>query len=115
LFRTEKSRIADFRAGYASRADFCELLERDLKPFYLFAFLLTANHKDAEHCFSMAKEECLREQAVFKECAQSWIKRSLIKNAIGVVSPASSLGCEKPDFWSVKQNEAERERMKSMP
>ena len=89
LFRAEKSKIADFRAGYANRTDFCELLDRNLKPLYLLAFLLTANHKDAERCFSMTAEECLGEQAVFKEWAQSWIKRSLIKNVIGVVSPAS--------------------------
>jgi DNA-directed RNA polymerase specialized sigma24 family protein len=108
LFRAERSKIADFRAGYANRADFCELLGRNLKPLYLLAFLLTANHKDAERCFSMTAEECLGEQAVFKEWAQSWIKRSLIKNVIGVVSPASSRGCEKRDFWSVEQNEAER-------
>ena len=108
LFRAEKSKIADFRAGYANRTDFCELLDRNLKPLYLLAFLLTANHKDAERCFSMTAEECLGEQAVFKEWAQSWIKRSLIKNVIGVVSPASSRGCEKRDFWSVEQNEAER-------
>jgi hypothetical protein len=34
----------------------------------------------------MTAKECLEEQAVFKEWAQSWIRRSLIKNAIGVVS-----------------------------
>lgn len=105
LFRAEKSKIADFRAGYANPADFSELLERNLKPLYLLAFLLTANHKDAECCFSMTAEECLAEQAVFKEWAQSWIKRSLIKNVIGVVSPASSRGCEKRDFWSVERND----------
>jgi len=105
LFRAEKSKIADFRAGYASRADFCELLERNLKPLYLLAFLLTPNHKNAECCFSMTAEECLGEQAVFKEWAQSWLKRSLIKNVIGAVSPASSCGCAKRDFWSVEQNE----------
>jgi DNA-directed RNA polymerase specialized sigma24 family protein len=108
LFRAEKSKIADFRAGYANPADFSELLERNLKPLYLLAFLLTANHRDAERCISMTAEECLGEQAVFKEWAQSWIKRSLIKNVIGVVSPASSRRCEKRDFWSVEQNRAER-------
>ena len=108
MFRAEKSKIADFRTGYANPADFSELLERNLKPLYLLAFLLTANHRDAERCFSMTAEECLGEQAVFKEWAQSWIKRSLIKNVIGVVSPASSRRCEKRDFWSVEQNQAER-------
>jgi DNA-directed RNA polymerase specialized sigma24 family protein len=108
LFCAERSKIADLRAGYANRADFSELLERNLKPLYLLAFLLTANHKDAERCFSMTAKECLEEQAVFKEWAQSWIRRSLIKNAIGVVSPASRRDCEKREFWSVEQNEAER-------
>ena len=53
----------------------------------------------------MTAKECLE---VFKEWAQSWIRRSLIKNAIGVVSPASRRDCEKREFWSVEQNEAER-------
>ncbi len=101
MFVTEqpKSKI-DFHADYATRADFCELLERDLKQFYLLAFLLTANHKKAEQCFAATIEEALKEQAVFKDWACSWIKRSLIKNAIGIISPTSTRGGEDRESWS---------------
>jgi hypothetical protein len=46
----EKLKIAD-RAGSANRPDFCRVLEQELKPLYLLAFLLTANHRTAEQCF----------------------------------------------------------------
>jgi len=48
----ERQKTADFRTDYASRADFCEIFERELKPLYLLAFLLTANQKRAEQCFA---------------------------------------------------------------
>jgi hypothetical protein len=30
-----KSEIASFRGDYASRADFCEVLEKEMKPLYV--------------------------------------------------------------------------------
>jgi len=51
MFVAEKPEIASFRAEYAKRADVCEVLERDMNCLYLLAFLLTANHKEAEQCF----------------------------------------------------------------
>jgi DNA-directed RNA polymerase specialized sigma24 family protein len=46
---------------------------------------------------------------VFKEWAGSWIKRRLIKTAIGIVSPASSRNCQKRDFWAAAQHDTQRE------
>jgi hypothetical protein len=46
----------DMRTDYATRANFCKILVRDTKPLYLLAFILTANHEAAEHCFIVADE-----------------------------------------------------------
>jgi DNA-directed RNA polymerase specialized sigma24 family protein len=106
MVRVEKVQTASFRADYAKRTDFCELLEREMKPLYLLAFLLTANHNDAEKCFAAAVDEALEEPAVFKEWAECWIKRSLVRNAIGIVSSASTRGGDRRDLWLRGQVEA---------
>lgn len=69
-----------------------------MKPLYLLAFLLTANHKQAEHCFASAVEESLKEKAVFKGWARSWVNRT--EQAIQIVSPVSDRPGEKRDLWS---------------
>ncbi len=71
MFRSEKSKMPNFRADYAKHADFCEVFQRDMKPLYLLAFLLTVNHKDAEQCFALTVEKAFKKPAVFKEWAQS--------------------------------------------
>jgi len=106
MFRLEKVETASFRADYAKRADFCELFEREMKALYLLAFLLTANHQDAEKCFAAAVDEALEEQSVFKEWAESWVKRSLVRNAIGIVSPVSTRSGGKRELWNRGQEEA---------
>lgn len=100
MLRSSKPDIATFRADYANRADFCEVFEKEMKPLYLLAFLLTANHKQAEQCFASTVEEALKEQAVFKEWARSWVKRTLIEKAIEIVSPVSDRPGERRDLWS---------------
>jgi DNA-directed RNA polymerase specialized sigma24 family protein len=106
MFRLERVEPASFRADYAKRADFCELFEREMKPLYLLAFLLTANHQDSETCFAAAVDEALEEPVVFKEWAESWVKRSLVRNAIGIVSPASTRSGDRRDLWNRGQEEA---------
>jgi DNA-directed RNA polymerase specialized sigma24 family protein len=81
------------------------VFEKEMKPLYLLAFLLTANHKQAEQCFAATVEEALKEQAVFKEWARSWVKRTLIEKAIEIVSPALNRPGEKLDLWSAWHNE----------
>jgi DNA-directed RNA polymerase specialized sigma24 family protein len=110
MFRPEESKTANFRADYAKHADFCEVFQRDMKPLYLLAFLLTANHKQAERCFASTLEEAFKEQAVFKEWARSWVKRSLIENAIEIVSPASARTGKKRDLWNAGPHQTHRER-----
>ncbi len=109
MFRSEKSNMPNFRADYAKHADFCEVFQRDMKPLYLLAFLLTVNHKDAEQCFALTVEDAFKKPAVFKEWAQSWVKRSLIEHAIDIVSPASARTGEKRDLWSAHQSHGQGE------
>jgi hypothetical protein len=84
---------------YATRADFFEVLEKDMACLYLLAFLLTANHIDAERCFGAGVEEAFEKTAVLKDWTRTWIKRSLIKNAIGIVSPEADRQSERRDLW----------------
>jgi hypothetical protein len=109
VFRSNKPKIANFRADYAKRTDFCEVFEQDTRLLYLLAFLLTTNHKESEQCFVSTVEEGFKEQAVFKEWARSWVKRRLIENAIKTVSPASAGNGRKRDLWSAGQRETHRE------
>jgi DNA-directed RNA polymerase specialized sigma24 family protein len=108
VFHSNKPRITNFRAEYAKHADFCDIFKQDMKPLYLLAFLLTASHKEAEQCFSLTLDEGLKEQAVFKEKARSWVKHRLIENAIEIVSPGSAREGQKRDLWSVAQRETHR-------
>src|SRR5260370_25023960 len=75
----------------------------------MLGFLLTANPKQAERCFASTLEELFKEQAVFKEWARSWVKRSLIENAIEIVSPASARTGEKRDLWNAGPHETHRD------
>ena len=84
---------------YATRADFAEVFENDFEPLYRLAFLLTANHVDAERCFAAAIEDVFEKSVVLKDWARSWIKRSLIKNAIRIVFPESPMH-EDRNLWS---------------
>jgi DNA-directed RNA polymerase specialized sigma24 family protein len=94
-----KPESASFRAEYAKITDFCAVLEREIKPFYLFAFLLTANHKEAEQCFSSALEKDCKENSVFKGRIESWIKRSILKKAIAMAFSRSANTEEPRDHW----------------
>jgi len=103
VFGSKKLMTAHLRIDYATHDDFCKVLEKDMKPLYLLAFLLTGNHKESERCFVSTVENDFKEQVVFKEWALPWVKRGLIKNAIEIVSPASPRNDAKRDIWSAGQ------------
>ncbi len=109
MFRSNKPKSANFRADYARHADFCDAFRNDIKPLYLLAFLLTANHRESERCFVSTVEEAFKGQAVFKEWARSWVKRRLIENAIEIVSPASARNGQIRDRWGTEQRETQKE------
>ena len=105
MFRSNKPKIANFRAEYVKHADFCDVFKKDTKPLYLLAFLLTANHEESEQCFLSTVEEAFNGQAVFKEWARIWVKRRLIENAIKIISPGSARNGQKRDLWGAGQCE----------
>src|SRR6266403_942513 len=109
MLRFRKPEIAAFRADYAISADFCAVFEKDMKPLYLLAFLLTANHNEAEQCFASTVEEAFKKQAVFKEWARTWVKRKLIENAIAILSPVSARTGEKQELWKARSHETDTE------
>ena len=103
MFQSQKLELPAFRAGYARSADFCEIFHKEMKSLYLLAFLLTANHSDAEQCFTATLEDAVGQAAVFKEWALSWVKRSMIKNAIRIMSPISPRIGDKHDPWDADE------------
>ena len=81
MFRSNKPKVENFRADYATPVDFCDIFRNDTKHLYLLAFLLTTNHRKSEQCFVSTVEKAFKEQAVFKEWVRSRIKRTMIENA----------------------------------
>jgi hypothetical protein len=101
----KKSKAANFRADYAKHGDYCKVFEKDAKFLYLLAFVLTANHKESEHCFISTVAKAFKEDAVFKECARSCLKRKMIGNAIEIVWHLRAGHGQKRDLWSAEQHE----------
>lgn len=85
-------------ANHAVWGDFCDAFLKDMNPLYLLAFLLMANHQDAEQCFAMALEEA-SQATVFRDCVPSWIRRTLIKAAIHKALQRPSDNSETRDSW----------------
>src|ERR1700730_3444644 len=98
--QNQQKQMDNFRADYATSADFCQVFENNTSQLYLLAFLLTVNHKDAERCFAATIDAAFKEHAVFKRWAPTWVKRTLIKNAIEIAFPLSDRGSGKRHLWS---------------
>lgn len=84
---------------YATRADFCHLFRDSLDSLYRLAFMITANHADAEECLLLALSRALIEKYVFKEFAFTWSKRALIICAIKIAFERSDTPAHKRDLW----------------
>jgi DNA-directed RNA polymerase specialized sigma24 family protein len=70
------------RSTYATYVDFCQIFQEEMKALYLLALLLSANHKQAEACFTQSLENCFNGPPVFAEWAKTWARRMVIINAI---------------------------------
>src|SRR5262245_16248142 len=88
LRRKTKQNSTAKAAEYATRSDFQQIFSEDMAGLHLLAFLLTADAEKAERCFVAGLEDSTRDNAVFRQWARAWSKRSIIKNAIKAVSPA---------------------------
>jgi DNA-directed RNA polymerase specialized sigma24 family protein len=72
---------------YARAADFCRIFVKDMDSLYQLSLLLTADHSMAEKCFVRGLDDARNGNAVFKEWAQSWARRTIIQNAIQMIQP----------------------------
>lgn len=97
--RSREQPVTDFRSDYATRADFCDAFADNTNSIYLLAFLLTASHKAAEHCFVAAVEEAFKPNTVFKEWAIFWIRCTLITCAITTIFDPSNRDKRSADSW----------------
>jgi DNA-directed RNA polymerase specialized sigma24 family protein len=82
---SEKTR--NKRVNYALPSDFCQIFDDHLDDLYALSFSLTADHGKADQCFVTGLEDCLQGNPVFREWAQSWARRTVIKSAIRMISP----------------------------
>jgi DNA-directed RNA polymerase specialized sigma24 family protein len=73
---------------YTMPTDFCTIFNDDLDHLYTLSLLLTADRDKAEQCFVAGLEDCLQSNPVFREWAQSWATRTVINNAIRIISPS---------------------------
>ena len=89
MLGTEKN-INQAPTPYATGADFCRIFQEDMNRLHLLSFLLTADHSLAEACFIRSLEDSDKFNRVFKEWAQSWVRRTIIKNAIRISQPRSA-------------------------
>jgi hypothetical protein len=84
---------------YAACEDFCCIFTEDMKSLYLLSLLLTGESQNAEKCVVAALDDCIAGDLVFKDQARSRARRSIINNAIRLLSPKPILGdqtCETP-------------------
>ncbi|HZW96037.1 MAG TPA: hypothetical protein VFF64_24030 [Candidatus Eremiobacteraceae bacterium] len=77
---------------FATSADFCRIFGEGMNSLYLLSFLLTADHSIAEKCFVCGLEDSAKGNTVFKEWAQSWARRTIIRNAIRMIQPRPTGG-----------------------
>lgn len=75
---------------YASDADFCRIFKQDMQSLYLLSLVLTADAEKAEQCFISGLNDCSEGNRVFKEWAEAWARRVVIKNAIRAMRPTAA-------------------------
>jgi hypothetical protein len=72
---------------YATGSDFCRIYVEQMNSLYLLSLLLTADPQKAEQSFLSGFEESVSNNAVFKERAYFWARRTIILHAIRLLSP----------------------------
>ena len=86
---------------YASTGDFDRIFQEEKDSLYRLSFLLTADHEKAQQCFVSGLEDSVKGNPVFKECARSWARRTIIQSAVRVIDPRPT---EKHDRVSFDRN-----------
>src|SRR5437660_3430630 len=88
MFKKKENRLSTTRVQvYATQDEFCRIFAEEENALYLLSLLLTADASKAEQCFVAGLEDSIQGNRVFKEWARAWSKRTIIKNAIRLISP----------------------------
>lgn len=103
--RNPKPHVRDFRDDYATCTDFCEVFRRNTTQLYLLAFLLAANHQEAQECFVGAMGKAFAQKNVFKGWEESWSKRCLIEHAIDAIIFQPGRRGTRHDVWFQDEGE----------
>src|SRR5579872_1773579 len=74
-------------SAYATSDDFCRIFSDDMDSLYLLGLLLTADAGKAEQCFVAGIGESVEGNAIFREWARSWARRTIIQHAIRMIEP----------------------------
>lgn len=72
---------------YAMKSGFCRMFEKDMNRLYLLSFLLTGDRMVAEQCFVGGLHIAQEGNHVFKDWAESWARRAIIRSAIRMIRP----------------------------
>jgi hypothetical protein len=73
--------------AYTTSTEFCRAFAENMDSMHLLSFLLTADLTKAEECFVSGLEDCIKGSYVFRDWARSWARRTIIRNAVRVLTP----------------------------
>jgi DNA-directed RNA polymerase specialized sigma24 family protein len=106
MFGNGQEQSAILNPQYATDADFCRIFKEEMGSLYSLAYLLTTNHASAEQCFIASVEDAFKENAVFRNWAFTWSKRTVIKNAIKISNSESAYSnLERVNWGELPQND----------
>jgi len=88
MFRSRnKQKTMERATEYATCKDFKQIFTEDMAGLHRLAFLLTADHAQAEQCFVAGLEDSIHGNPVFRQWARAWSKRTIIQSAIKAIGP----------------------------
>jgi DNA-directed RNA polymerase specialized sigma24 family protein len=88
MFRSRnKQKTVERATEYATCKDFKQIFTEDMVGLHRLAFLLTADHAQAEQCFVAGLEDSIHGNPVFRQWARAWSKRTIIQSAIKAIGP----------------------------
>jgi len=74
---------------YATGGDFCRIFREDMVSLYSLALMLAGDAEKAEQLFVTGLEDSSANSPVFKEWARSWARRTIVKNAVRLITPGT--------------------------
>jgi hypothetical protein len=91
MFQMIKDRIAsEQEIDLATCEEIRRMFTDDMTSLHLLALMLTADQGKAEQCFVSGLEDCVQGNTAFRNWARAWAVRTIIKNAVEIIAPASA-------------------------